>query len=269
LSVSKTGARSWVFFYTFAGRQREMGFGSRNAIGLAEAREKAAAARNDVANGIDPLEKRNQDCAKPKAKTFGEMAEDYIEAHKSDWKNEKHQDQWLNSLTTHAAHIWKMPVDEVDTAAMVTVLEPIWTKIGETARRLRGRIESVLDAARVKGQRSGENPARWRGHLDHLLAKKKKKVKHFAAIPCKDIPAFMGDLRKMEGVIDCRKGGTIGSAIDCRRSRRHCGRGAIHGLVLDGRGHPVPADIGRPPIRASAFGGFHLVDDARRPQGEG
>src|SRR6266568_6808301 len=106
LSVSKTGAKSWVFFYTFAGRQREMGLGSLNAIGLAEAREKAAAARNDVANGIDPLDKRNLERSKPKAKTFGEMAEDYIEAHKSDWKNDKHQDQWRNTLTTHAAHIW-------------------------------------------------------------------------------------------------------------------------------------------------------------------
>jgi hypothetical protein len=195
LTVSKTGAKSWVFFYTFSGRQREMGLGSLNAVSLAEARDKASAARNDVANGIDPLEKRNTERAKPKAQTFGKLAEEYIQAHKSDWKDARNEDQWRNSLETHATHIWNMPVNVIDTAAIVTVLDPIWTKIATTARRVRARIEIILDAARVKGHRSGENPARWRGHLDHLLAKKKKKAKHLAAVHYKEIPTFMANPR--------------------------------------------------------------------------
>jgi integrase len=199
LSVSKTGAKSWIFFYVRGGKQREMGFGSLNAVTLATARDKAAAARGDLANGIDPLEKRTSARAKPKAQTFGKFADEYIEAHKSDWKDDRNEDQWRNSLETHAAHIWNMPVDAIDTAAVVTVLEPIWTNIATTARRVRARIEVILDAARVRGHRSGENPARWRGHLDHLLAKKKQQVKHFAAVPYKSIPAFMANLRQQEG----------------------------------------------------------------------
>jgi hypothetical protein len=191
LTISKTGAKSWIFFFTFNGKQREMGFGSLNAVGLAEAREKAAAARNDLANRIDPLEKRNLERSKPKTKTFGQMTEEYIRAHKHEWDNDKSEQIWRNSLQTHAAHIWDKPVDAIDTDDIVAVLDPIWTKIAESARRIRCRIESILDAAKVKKLRAGENPARWRGHLDHLLARTKKKVKHLAAVPYNDVPAFM------------------------------------------------------------------------------
>lgn len=200
LSVSKTGGKSWVFFYKLNGKQREMGFGSLNAVSLAEAREKAQAARNDLANKIDPLDKRNMERAKPKAKSFGECAKEYIESHKSDWKNSKHGDQWLNSLTTHAAHVWKMPVDEIETADVVKVLQPIWSNISETARRVRGRIETVLDSAKVLGYCTGENPARWRGHLDMILAKKRKAAENFAALPYKKLPQFMEDLRAQDGI---------------------------------------------------------------------
>lgn len=200
LTVSNTGARSWVFFYSFAGRQREMGFGSLNAVSLAEARDKAAAARNDLANKMDPLEKRNAERLKPKAKTFGECAEEYIESHKADWKNSKHGDQWLNSLTTHADQIWKMPVDKIETVDVVKVLKPIWQDISETARRVRGRIETVLDSAKVLNYRTGENPARWRGHLDKILAKKRKETENFAALNYKKLPQFMEDLRAQDGV---------------------------------------------------------------------
>jgi integrase len=200
LAVSKTAAKSWIFLYKLNGKQREMGLGSLNAISLAEARKKAEAARNDIANRIDPLDKRNAERSKPKAKTFGECAEDYIESHKTDWKNSKHGDQWLNSLTTHAGHIWKMPVNEIDTADIVAVLKPIWTDISETARRVRGRIETVLDSAKALEYRSGENPARWRGHLDKILAKKRKETENFASLHYKKLPQFMEDLRTQDGV---------------------------------------------------------------------
>ena len=200
LSVSPSGAKSWTFFYKFEKRTREMGLGSLNAITLAEAREKAQAARRDLANGIDPLERKKSERLKPATKTFGEVAEDYIQAHKSDWKNDKHQDQWRSSLMQHAASIWKMPVNEVDTPHVVAALDPIWLSISETARRVRGRIETVLDAAKAKGLRSGENPARWRGHLEMHLAKKRKKAGNFASMDYRDIPAFMAELRKQEGI---------------------------------------------------------------------
>lgn len=200
LSVSKTGARSWVFFFKLAGKQREMGFGSFPAIGLADAREMADAARTVLAKKMDPLEMRNRERAKPKAQTFGECAKEYIEAHKSDWKNSKHGDQWLSTLTTHAAAIWKMPVNEIDTPAIEAVLKPIWGTISETARRVRGRIEVILDAASVKKYRDGENPARWRGHLDKLLANKRKEATNFAAMDYVKLPKFMEELRAEDGI---------------------------------------------------------------------
>jgi len=200
LSVSPSGAKSWTFFYKFRKRTREMGLGSVNAISLADARKKAKDGRTDLANGIDPLDRKRVDRAKPAAKTFGEVAEDYIAAHASDWKNEKHQDQWRASLKQHAALLWKMPVNEVDTEHVLAVLRPIWLTISETARRVRGRIETVLNAAKADGMRSGENPALWRGHLDMKLAKKRKKGGRFASMDYHDVPAFMVELRKQEGV---------------------------------------------------------------------
>ncbi len=200
LSVSKTGSKSWSFFYRHNGRMREMGLGSINAVGLAEAREKAAAARNDLANGIDPLVKKHAARNRPGAKTFGEVAEEYIAAHAPDWRNSKHQDQWKSSLTQHASALWKKPVDQIQTPDVVAVLDPIWLTIAETARRVRGRIETVLDSARAKGLRAGENPARWRGHLDHFLAKKKKRPKNQPSMDFGDVPAFLARLRTKEGV---------------------------------------------------------------------
>ena len=200
LSVSRSGSKSWSFFYKTGGRMREMGLGSFTAISLAEAREKAQAARRDLANGIDPLERKKSERLKPASKTFGEVAEDYIEAHKSDWKNDKHQEQWRSSLKQHAASLWKLPVNEIDTAQVVAALDPIWLSISETARRVRGRIETVLDSAKAKGLRSGENPARWRGHLDMILAKKRKKAGNFASMDYHEIPAFMAELHRQEGI---------------------------------------------------------------------
>lgn len=200
LSVSRSGSKSWTLFYRKDGRMREMGLGSVSAVTLADARERAKEARSDLANGIDPLQKKRATRARPATKTFGEVAEDYIEAHKSDWKNEKHQEQWRSSLKQHAAPLWKMSVNEIDTEHVVAVLRPIWLTISETARRVRGRIETVLNAAKAEKLRSGENPAQWRGHLDMILAKKRKKGGNFASMDYRDIPAFMADLRKQEGV---------------------------------------------------------------------
>ncbi len=201
LSVSETGAKSWVFFYKLGGRQREMGLGPIHAVSLAKAREFAAAARGDLANKIDPLDKRRQEREKPKAKTFGEVATEYIETHRHEWRNDKHAAQWTSSLETHAAGLWQKTVDEIDTDDIVATLDPIWARVPETARRVRGRIEAILDAARARKQRAGENPARWRGHLDKLLSRGQKLARgHHAAIPYHEMAQFWEQLVRLQNV---------------------------------------------------------------------
>ncbi|MGU9980157.1 tyrosine-type recombinase/integrase [Phreatobacter sp. HK31-P] len=201
-------AKSWIFRYRVDGRLRDCGIGSFNAVTLKEAREKAARCRNLRANGIDPIEEKHRAKAKARADaaramTFQKCAEAYIDAHQAGWKNEKHVAQWTSTLTSYAYPVFKeLPVSSIDTAMVLKVLQPIWNTKTETASRVRGRIESVLDWARVREFRDGENPARWRGHLDNMLAARSKvsRVKHHAALPIYEIPAFMTALRDQAGI---------------------------------------------------------------------
>jgi integrase len=207
LQVSDNGA-SWIYRYMIAGRPREMGLGPLALYGLGEARAKALDARKLRHGGIDPIEARRAARAKarsdaPKAMTFDQCAEAYIKAHRAGWRNAKHAGQWEATLKTYAAPaMGSLPVQSIDTGLVMKAIEPLWTTRPETASRLRGRIEAVLDWAAVRSYRSGENPARWRGHLDKLLPARSKvrKVKHHAALPYAELPSFLVALREHGGV---------------------------------------------------------------------
>ncbi len=207
LQVTPTGSKSWSLRYMLNGRPREMGLGPLHTIDLATAREKARSCRALLLDGIDPLDHhRAQRAAKALeatgAVTFNECAEKYIAAHKDGWSNAKHTGQWTSTLETYAGPvIGKMNVAAVDTALVLKVLEPIWTDKHETATRLRARIENVLDWARVRGYRIGENPARWRGHMDALLPalSKRRSVRHHPALPYVEVSTFMQALRAQTG----------------------------------------------------------------------
>jgi len=202
------GGRSWIYRYMLNKRAREMGLGPLALYGLSEARALAQDARRLRHQGIDPIEARRAareetrlDAAK--AMTFQECAERYIASHCAGWRNAKHAEQWESSLRRFASPvIGALPVQAIDTALVMKVIEPIWEEKPETASRVRGRIESILDWAKVRGYRAGENPARWRGHLDHLLPARSKvlKANHYAAMPYKDLPGFLVELRKKKGI---------------------------------------------------------------------
>lgn len=196
LRVKASGARSWLFIYQWNGKRREKGLGSILGVDVERARERAEEARKLVARGIDPAAANDAEPAANRV-TFGQAATDLVDSLEGAWRNPKHRAQWRSSLETHCALIWAKPIEQVETADVVAVLNPIWSKTPETATRLRGRIERVLDAAKVKGQRSGDNPARWRGHLAVILPPRKKKgaVKHHAAMPYQDVPEFVGKLK--------------------------------------------------------------------------
>jgi integrase len=203
LQVSPTLTRSWVFRYTLAGKAREMGLGPLHTVGLADAREQALACRRLLLDGVDPIAARNAAkrtavAAAARALTFDECAEQYIEAHRAGWRNELHAKQWQDTLRQHAAPIFgKLDVAMVDTALVLKALQPIWTTRTETAKRLRGRIENVLGWATARGYRTGDNPARWRDHLDQLLAAPTKiaPVVHHPALPYARMNAFMVAVR--------------------------------------------------------------------------
>jgi integrase len=198
LIVSPTGARKWVLRFTWRGNSKEMGLGSAMSVPLADAREKAAAARRKLAQGFNPVEERKRDKGVP---TFGEMADNVREALSAGFRNEKHKAQWKATLETYAAPLRKKPVDTIATDDVLAVLKPIWTTKAETASRLRGRIEKVLDAAKAKGFRSGENPATWRGHLDHLLPRPSKLSRgHHAAMPYEEVAEFIGKLQESQSL---------------------------------------------------------------------
>jgi integrase len=207
LQVSSTLSKSWIFLYRRHGKSHEMGLGSERDVSLAEARTKASDARRQIAGAIDPLAAREGRKAQEKLQkagtvSFAECAKKFIASHRAGWRNEKHAEQWQNSLDTYAGLvIGELAVKDVDTALVLRVLEPIWSKKPETASRVRGRVERILDYARVRGYRSGENPARWRGHLDKLLpsALNRKTREHHAALPYDELPAFMKDLRSQGG----------------------------------------------------------------------
>lgn len=208
LHVSPTLTKSWVFRYMLERRARVMGFGSIELVALAEARRRAHAARKLLLDGIDPIDAREQERASlrlqaARSLTFKAAAEQHIAAHEKAWRNPKHRAQWRATLATYAYPVFgDLPVATVDTTLVMKVLETLWTTKPETASRVRGRIESVLDWAGARGHRSGENPARWRGHLDKLLPAKTKvrKVRHHAALPYPELPTFMAALRQREGV---------------------------------------------------------------------
>lgn len=194
LSVRKSGGRSWAYIYQWQGKRREMGLGPISSTSLTLARQKATAARELLAAGHDPLNPPSADVlAAGRVVTFGQAADALLKALEPSFENPKHRQQWRNTLTDYCKVIWDKPVADVDTSDVVGVLTPIWHEIPETAKRLRGRMERVLDASRVKGERTGENPARWKGHLEALLPKNKKKheVKHHAAMPYDEVPAFI------------------------------------------------------------------------------
>ena len=203
LVVRSNGRRGWVFRYRFRGRDREMGLGGED-VGLKEARESAARARRLIREGLDPIDERRKARGKSSAPTFRKCAEKYITAHTAKWGNAKHRAQWSSTLETYAYPVLgKKPVDAIDVADVLKVLTPLWTLKHETASRLRGRIELVLDAAHAENKRQGANPARWRRHLEYLLPKLSdvREVLHHEALPWRDIPAFMDALRTREGIV--------------------------------------------------------------------
>lgn len=208
LRVKSSGAKSWAFRFMIAGKAREMGLGSFDTMSLPEARAAAADARKVIAGGVDPIEAREaQEAANAAAKiaavkltTFKDAAQAYIAAHGSSWRNPKHRQQWANTLASYAYPVFgDFPVNEVDTGLVLKVLEPLWNSKTETASRVRGRIEAVLDWAAARGYRSGENPCRWRGHMANLLPAKTKvrRVVHQPSLPYPQMGDFMAALRRL------------------------------------------------------------------------
>jgi integrase len=203
LQISGKGAKSWIFRYSVAGRTHDMGLGSLSALSLGDARTKAAECRALRAAAIDPIEHRDAQrraaaLEAASAIPFSECAERFIAGHSAGWSNPKHREQWTNTLKTYAYPIiGDTAVGSVNTGHVVRILEPIWATKTETATRVRGRIEAILDWAKVREYRTGENPARWRGHLDHILPKpsKVRKVRHHPALKIGDIGSFVADLR--------------------------------------------------------------------------
>jgi integrase len=198
LAITSSGARSWLFVYRFGGRQREAGLGPVARVSLAEARQKAEEARRLLADGTDPLEARKaaSEARKAAGTTFKTFVETYIASHRAGWSNAKHAEQWAMTLgEAYCANLQGKAVGDIGVADVLEVLSPVWQAKPETARRVRMRLEKVLDASRVMGLRQGENPARWRGNLDHLLPKHGKLSKqHHRALAYADVPAFMVDL---------------------------------------------------------------------------
>jgi len=215
LLVRNPDAKFWLFRYTRGGRMREMGLGTAGGpapVALADARVKARKLYDQVRDGRDPLQDRAQERAASRAageelharnQTFHEVADLYIAAHEAGWRNPKHHQQWLNTLRDYAyPHMGDLPVADVQTAHVMAALEPIWREKPETASRVRGRIEAVLDYAKARDWRFGENPARWRGHVENMLPRtsKVRRVEHHPALPWQDIGAFMEALARREGI---------------------------------------------------------------------
>lgn len=207
LQVSSFNTKAWVFRYMINKRARKMGLGDFELVSLKKAREKRSAAYALVKDGIDPIDERAarlaaQAAETAKALTFKECAEGYIEAHKAGWKNVKHAAQWTSTLEAYAYPIiGKLQVQDIETAHIEKILRPIWNEKTETASRVRGRVEKVLDRSKALGLRSGDNPARWTGHLSELFPSKSQvaPVEHHPAMPYADLPAFMAKLRAKEG----------------------------------------------------------------------
>lgn len=201
------GSRAWMLRFMVAGQRRRMGLGPYPGVMLAQARDLARAAHLKIDQGADPIDARRDQvrharATKAKALSFKKACEKFIASREAEWRNVKHRDQWESSLARYAEpELGALDVSEIETRNIMKVLDPIWRTKTETATRVRGRIEQVLDWAAVRGHRAGENPARWRGHLDHLLPKPTKvaKVKHHPAVPVADAPAVCTDIAGMQG----------------------------------------------------------------------
>lgn len=208
LRVRDTGTRYWVLRVRVAGKRHDIGLGPYPEVSVASAREQAAAIRSATREGLDPLAERRTAkaatlSALAKSVTFDECAERYLSSKTKEFSSPKHAAQWASTLATYASPvIGKLPVDAIELPHIVRTLDPIWLTKTETAKRLRGRIESVLSWATVSGFRSGDNPARWRGNLDVILQAPSKvsEVAHHRALPWKAVPGFMADLRRMDGM---------------------------------------------------------------------
>lgn len=202
------GHRGWILRVKVGEQRRDIGLGPYPSISLAKAREKARAIHDQLRMGQDPVAPRRQQQATLAAKSaaersFGWCAEEYMRTKSAEWSNPKHRQQWENTLKTYAfPHLADLPVSSIDLPQVLACLEPIWSIKNETASRLRGRIETILDWATVRKYRHGENPARWKGHLDKVMAapSKVQKVEHHRAVPVEDIGGFMRDLRAREGL---------------------------------------------------------------------
>jgi integrase len=208
LQVTAGGSRSWVFRFKTGGRSRDMGLGSLNTVGLAEARKIAAECRRQRLQGIDPIEARKSGRAQAqldaaRSITFDDCRDKFIVSHRAAWANDKHLKQWESTLRSYVTPVFgALPVQIIDVALVLKALEPIWTTKPETAGRIRGRIERILDWAKARGFRQGENPARWRGHLAILLAPpaKVRRVRHHAALPYGELPGFLLKIRQRDAV---------------------------------------------------------------------
>ena len=208
LQVSEQGQKAWLFRYMLNGRAREMGLGALHTVSLQEARARARQARQVLLDGFDPIDVKHEArkaarLERARAVTFKQCADDYVMAHSGAWKNVKHKGQWQATLDTYAHPlIGDLPVASIDTTLILKILRPIWQDKPETASRLRGRIERILSWATVQHFRHGDNPARWRGHLDALLPAKAKvrAVKHPPALPFAELPSFMAELRNRESL---------------------------------------------------------------------
>jgi len=214
LLVKESGARSWVYRFMLKGKSRDIGLGpaaGQDAISLSDARDRASALRLKVKAGIDPLEERQREAAQALAAaqadeiagiTFKAVAEAYVAANEGSWRNDKHRQQWRNTLASYVYPVMgELPVAEIATAHVLKILEPIWQNKPETASRIRGRIETVLDAAKARGYRSGENPARWRGHIAQILPARSRLTRgHHKAMPYEAIPVFVAQLRTRDAM---------------------------------------------------------------------
>lgn len=206
LQITRSGSRSWLLRYQVDGRDRMLGLGPLHTFSLKEARDRAKAARQQVHDGVNPVDQRRAKRAQAKSEaaqltTFKQASERYIAAHEGAWGNAVHRHQWRQTLEQYAFPvIGDLSVAAINTDFVLKVLEPIWANKTSTAGRLRGRIEKILDWAKARQLREGENPARWRGHLDNLLQKPTAAKSHHAAMAVEDIPAFVAELRTCEGV---------------------------------------------------------------------
>ena len=278
LQVRDPSHRSWLFRYAIDGKQRQMGLGPLPDVSLAEARDAAMAARKLLRAGEDPIEvKRAGKAAKAvdaAAMSFRAVLDLYLAAHEETWKNPKHRQQWRNSLDTYAMPIFgDRLVAAVDTGAVMRVIEPIWKAKPETASRVRGRIEAVLDYATARGWRLGDNPARWRGHVENLLPARSKmaKVEHHAALPWEEIGGFMARLQEQPGTGALALQFTIytaartGEVIGARWSE----------IDLPGRTWTIPGErmkagvTHRVPLSDAAMKVLHEVLPAKPAKGDG